>query len=100
VFLSLSPCAENTEEEDVKCKARCREKETKGFKTKPEIWVVTFATGPEENERFDIDLQEEKNKKQNSFVSSTYRKNPNPFFLHIHKNTKQTHTHTHTHTHT
>jgi hypothetical protein len=26
VFLSLSPCAENTEEEDVKCKARSREK--------------------------------------------------------------------------
>jgi hypothetical protein len=39
-----------------KCKARCREKETKGFKTKPEIWVVTFATGAEENERLDIDL--------------------------------------------
>jgi hypothetical protein len=56
VFLSLSPCAENTEEEDVKCKARCREKDTKGFRTKPEIWVVTFATGEEENERLDIDL--------------------------------------------
>jgi hypothetical protein len=99
VFLSLSPCAENTEEDDVKCKARCREKETKGFKTKPEIWVVTLQ---QEKKRTNvlISISNKRKTKNKTALSAVHTGRTQTFFSFIHtKTTKQTHTYIHSSVH-